>query len=53
MDWFRPDVGTPNTKVGGFPSVGFVVGIVISLFESFGFFIVLWLFSQFWDLLGD
>jgi len=34
-------------------SVAFVVGIVLSLFKSFGFFVVLQLFSQRWNLFGD
>jgi len=53
MDWFGPDVGMSNAKAGSSSSVPFVVGIVFSLFDSFGFFVVLWLFSQCWDLFGD
>jgi len=53
MDWFRPDVGMSNAKADSSSSVVFVVGIVISLFDSFGFFVVLHLFSQCWDFFGD
>jgi len=41
VDWFGPDVGVPNAKVGCSSPVAFVVGIVLGLFESFGFFVVL------------
>jgi len=41
MDWFGPDVGISDTKVGSSSSVAFVVGIVLSLFDGFGFFVVL------------
>jgi len=34
-------------------SLLFVVGIILSLSESFGFFVVFQLFSQCWDLFGD
>jgi len=53
MDWFGPDVGMSNAKAGGSSSVAFIVGIVIGLFGSFGFFVVLQLFSQCWDFFGD
>jgi len=46
MDWFGPDVRTSDAKVGCHSSVAFVVGIVLSLLESFGFFVALQLFSQ-------
>jgi len=48
-----PDVGMSNAKVCCPSSVAFVVGIVLSFFNSFGFFVVLQLFSQWWDLFGD
>jgi len=53
VDWFVPDVGMSNAKADCPSSVAFVVGIVLSLFKSFGFFVVLQLFSQCWDLFGD
>jgi len=53
VDWFALDVGMSNAKAGCPSSVAFVVGIVLSLFESFCFFVVLWSFSQCWDLFGD
>jgi len=53
MNWFGPDVGMSDAKVGSSSSVAFIVGIVLGLFDSFGFFVVLWLFSQCWDLFGD
>jgi len=42
-DFFRsvPDVGVSDAKVGSPSSVAFVVGIVLSLFDGFGFFVVL------------
>ena len=42
-----------KAKAGSSPSVAFVVAIVLSLSDSLGFFIVLQLFSQCWDLFGD
>jgi len=53
VDWFRPDVGTSNAKAGCCPSVAFIVGIVLSLFASFGFIVVLQLFSWCWAFFGD
>jgi len=47
MDWFRPDVGPSNAKVDCSPPVAFIVGTVLSLFEIFGFFVVLQLFGHF------
>jgi len=41
MDWFGPDAGISNAEVGSSSSVAFVVGIVLSLFDNFGFFVVL------------
>jgi len=42
-----------NAEAGCSPSVAFLVGIVLSLFEGIGFFVVLQLFRQCWDLFGD
>jgi len=53
LDRFRPDDATSNAKVDCSPSVLFVVGILLSSFESFGFFIVVKLFSLCWDLFSD
>jgi len=41
VDWFGPDVGISNAKVDCSPLVAFVVGMVLSLFKNFGFFVVL------------
>jgi len=42
-----------NAKVGGSSSVAFLVGIVLSLFDSFGIFVVLWLFGQCLEFVMD
>jgi len=46
VDWFRSDVGMPNAEAGCSPPVVFVVGMIIGLFTSFGFFVALQLFRS-------
>jgi len=42
-----------NAKADCSSAVVFVVGLILSLFKNFVFFVVLWLFGQCWGLFGD
>jgi len=54
MDRFGPEVRMSNAETDcPPPAAAFVFGIVFDLFKSFGFFVVLQLFSQCWNLSGN
>jgi len=53
VDWFGPEFGMSYAEVDGCASVPLVVGVILCFLDCFGFLIVLQLFSQCRDLVGD